>query len=831
MSNCGTVNITEAGSLVDAKFTYAEQIANDSINLAKESIASLLSSAGGGVQSIGAQWGSPPVSQSGGGNTDVEYTTPRLPELPELVVSVEGNNAELPAVGTPPQLVDVDAPKNSLQRPTAGSVRFHQPTELSDFSPTFTEPQAITFVNPTAPAAFSSSFSPPASPTFTAPSAPSRFSESIPAIATRSEPTLTAQSPGTMPDVQIPAYPSAPTLHNPADPQSYNIPLPTLRIPDLSGLDGLLDSIRNGKPNDPNLSLPADEYLDTFNTLRGTLGAEQDPVLPIEEVLTWMLAGNSTGLPANVAALLRDRAFAAEDQQAFQAEATTVGEWLSRGFTLPGGALTAQVNQIRQQNRDKKAELNRNLWIEEAKFEIENLRFAITSGIQYQTALWDSKLKLWGVCSDLANKFSEVQIRVLEANLALFKSKLDAWQTEASVYKDYINALLQAEMGKLEITKTEADISRLFVEMNKQEVELYRARMESVMTEVNLYKVQIDAANGQLQAETLKLEAFAKQVQAYTASVGAYEAEWRGYAAAVQADSAKVDAFKARVQAYGVEVDAYGKEVDAEKTRVSAQIQVGQFALEAYKADADVYSARIDAYSKEVAAEQSRVAGEVEIAKLPLEAYKAQAQVYSAQADAYGKRVQAAAAQATAETEIAKLPIEIYKNEVQAYATEMDGYGKRIQAKQVEVTSYVELEKLKLAGFQAELEAYKAELQKAAMELEANSKVHSNQVQLFGTLVESEKANVTAKLQNVDQALRQTQFETSIALKQAELDQTKVIEMAKLAITADSEVGRVSAQLAGAALSAVNASASISNGYSGSYGVNCSTNYSYDMTA
>lgn len=831
MSNCGSVNITEAGSLVDAKFTYAEKIATDSINLAKESIASLLSSAGSGVQSVGAQWGTSPIFQSGGGDTDVEYTTPTIPGLPGLSFPVEENHAQFPAAGTPPQFVEMDAPKNSLQRPSAGSVSFHQPTELAEFSPTFTAPQAITFVNPTAPTEFSSSFSAPALPTFTTPSAPARFSESAPTPAARSEPTLTAQPPGTIPDVQIPAYPPAPTLHNPADPQSYNIPLPTLRIPDLSGIEGLLDSIRNGKPDDPNLSVPADEYLDTFNTLRGVLGAEQDPVLPIEEVLTWMLAGHSTGLPANVAALLRDRAFAAEDQQAFQAEATAVGEWLSRGFTLPGGALTAQVNQIRQQNRDKKAELNRDLWLEEAKLEIENLRFAVTSGIQYQTALWESKFKLWGVCSDLANKFSDVQIRVLEANLALFKSKLDAWQVEAGVYKDYINALLQAELGKLEITKAEADISRLFVELNKQEVELYKTRMEGVITEVNLYKAQIDAANGQVQAETLKLEAFAKQVQAYTASVSAYEAEWRGYAAAVQADSAKVEAFKARVQAYGVEVDAYGKQVDAEKTRVSAHLEQGRFALEAYKTDASVYSAQVEAYSKEVAAEQSRVAGEVEIAKLPLEAYKAQAQVHSAQADAYGKRVQAAAAQAAAETEIAKLPIEIYKGEVQAYAAEMDGYGKRVQAKQVEVTSYVELERLKLVGFQSELEAYKAELQKAAMELEAGSKVHSNQVQLFSALVESEKANVTAKLQNVDQALRQTQFEASIALKQAELDQTKVIEMAKLAVSADSEVGRVASQLAGAALSAVNASASISNGYSAGYDVGCRTNYNYDMTA
>lgn len=827
MGNCSNLSVTEAGSIVEDKFNYAERVANESIKMAKDAIASLLESASNGITSAKLELDR--VSESGGGSIEVSYNMPSVPPLPTLDTTIDDHGLTLRPPDSPPEYTVGAAPANRLSRPTARSVAFNRLPDLPEFSDTFTAPGEITFDKPPAPGEFQSSFRAPSVPTFVSPAVPPPFSGTVPTINARSEPTLTAQSPGSMPTVVMPSYPSAPTLQEPPAPQSYHIPLPTLRIPDLSGIDALLVAIRDGKPTDPHLSIPANEFLDIFHAQRALLGGELTSVLPIEEVLTWMLSGHSTGLPTSVAALLRDRAFAAEDQQAFRAEATAMTDWLSRGFSLPGGALAAQIDQVRQQSRDKKAELNRDLWIEEAKQEIENLRFAITSGIQYQTALWDAKTKVWGVCSDLANKFVDVQIRVLEANLALFKSKLEAWQTEASVYKDYINALLQAEMGKLEVTKVEADISRLFVEMNKQEVELYKARMDGVMTEVNLYKAQIDAANGRLQAETLKLEAFAKQVQAYTASVGAYEAEWRGYAAAVQSDVAHVEAFKAQMQAYGVEVDAYGKQVDAEKTRVAAHVEIGQFALEAYKADASVYTARVDAYSKAVAAEQSRVAGEVEIAKLPLEAYKAKSQAYSAQADAYGKQAQAAASQASAETEIAKLPIEIYKGEVQAYAVEMEGYGKAVQAKQIEVTSYTELEKLKLSAFQTELEAYKAELQKASIALEASSKVHTNQIQLFGALVESEKANVSAQLQNVDQALRQTQFEASIELKQAELDQTKVIELAKLAITADGEVGRVAAQLAGAALTAVSASASISNSYGANRSVGCNETYTYEM--
>lgn len=543
----------------------------------------------------------------------------------------------------------------------------------------------------------------------TFPTAPGAFTRPLPTPLPKIAPSRpTVEMPRDMPAIVDQEYPNAPTLTFPTLPSPVNIPLPTLRVPNVDGIAAILDDLRSRRPTAPVTTLPSDAFMDGFNQLRQTLGAELEPTLAIEETLTWMLAGHSIGVPAAIATMLRDRAFAAEDRQAAQAEATAMTDWLARGFTLPGGALEAKLAEIRQQARDKNAQLNRDLWLEEAKLEIEQLRSAVTLGIQYQGLLWDTKNKLWSVCGDLANRTLDAQIKVLEATLSVFQAQNAAWQAEASVVKDYINSLLQSELAKLEITKAETEISKLFMQLNAQGVELYKAELEGVAQLVTVYRAQIDAANSRMQGEALKLEGFAKQVAAFSAAIGAYEAEWRGYSAAVGADNALMEGFKAAVSAYSSQVDAYGKHVGA----VSA-----------------------------------------------------------------------------------------------------------------EISSRVEVEKLGLQAYAAELDAYKAELQKVSVEVEAKSKITDAQVRLFGALVGAEDSRMNSELKKVDQQLQQAQFEASIALKKADLDQTKAIELAKLAMSGEEAVARVASQLAGSALSAVSASAGITD--SGSD--HTSHNYNYDM--
>lgn len=434
------------------------------------------------------------------------------------------------------------------------------------------------------------------------------FTNTALSVKLPSPPSTHLPTPPTDPaPFETPAYPSEPDYETPLLPALRLITLPTLDEPDLSSIDALIASLRADQPVSPVLpetpafgALASYYYTLTNNQLTAFVGncAALASVCPR---LTELLAGDSIGIPAAVAQGLRDRAFAAEDRQALQAEQESLSDWLARGFTLPGGALEAKLAQIRQLNRDKKAQINRDLWLEEAKLEIENLRFALQQGIAYEGMLRDSWTKLYGIVQAMASADIETALKVLDAALSLYKTQVDAWSVEFSTIKDQI----QAELAKLEVYKAELDGQKLIGELNQQDVDLYKARWDAVKAQADVYKTSVDAANGLLQAELGKLEYAAKRVQIYTARVGAYSEEWKAYGIAADAETSKTELFKAQSQAFSARVEAYSTSVGAAKAMgefdisgLKLRLETWQGQIEQYKADLQTEIARIDALVK-----------------------------------------------------------------------------------------------------------------------------------------------------------------------------------------------------------------------------------------
>ncbi|MGP0736013.1 hypothetical protein ACAG13_26470, partial [Escherichia coli] len=58
-----------------------------------------------------------------------------------------------------------------------------------------------------------------------------------------------------------------------------------------------------------------------------------------------------------------------------------VDTWASRGFSMPTGMLNKQANIAREEGRLKVIEANRDVFMEQAKWQIESMRFAIEQGI------------------------------------------------------------------------------------------------------------------------------------------------------------------------------------------------------------------------------------------------------------------------------------------------------------------------------------------------------------------------------------------------------------------------------------------------------------------
>lgn len=512
---------------------------------------------------------------------------------------------------------------------------FTKPAEPADLTLTFTAP-----ASPVDPPSLEDvpTVSAGAVPTFTA-AAPTYSLPAQPAA-------LTATPPADPADLVVPDYPDAPTLVLPTEPTLRDITLPTLDPPDLSGIDAWLAELKANAPEAPGVFLD-DNFLATLDQQYTLLGGRLNTFLgacpafaSLQTALTEQLSGNSIGVSTAVATLMRDRAFGAEDEQATRAEQTVLSDWLARGFELPNGALDARVQVIRQQNRDKKAALNRDLWIEEAKLEIQALQFALQQGIAYEGMYRDSWFKLYDLSRTIAAQVFEIQLKILEARIEVFKASITKWQAEADLAK----TSLQAELAKLEVYRGELEAAKLVGELNRIDVEVFRGLLEAVTVQVNVYKTEVEAANARLQGELARIQAYGEMVRAYTARVGAYEAEWKGYSAAVQGELGKVEIYKALAQAFGIRVDAYAKQIDAEKAAGGFQVDVMRLRLEAW-------AQKMRKFEAELGAEVARVGST--------------AQVYDSKVKAFGVKVQAEDAFVGSFVREASLELERYKTEVQ----------------------------------------------------------------------------------------------------------------------------------------------------------------------
>ena len=512
---------------------------------------------------------------------------------------------------------------------TGGSLpSYTTPTMPSEFTvewnlPQLSEPPAIAINTD-----FFSGITPPEysviAPAFAFPQAPS---SALP--ATPSPPSA----------LSMPSYPSAPSIISPTLGNITTITLPSLDSPDFSGIESLIASLRNNLPESPELP-GAIDFVSLASSIFTSAKPEiVDALTTLQSQLVFLLGGGS-GLSDAVALSLRNRAFAAEDQLAFQAEQTAIADWLSRGFTLPGGALEAKLLNVRQQNLDKKSGLNRDLWIEEAKFEIENLRFAVQQGIAYEGMRKEAVIKLYGVCGDLAIKQADVNLKMLEATVSLFRSKIELWQAQFANVRDQI----QLELSKIEIYKGELDGQRLINDTNNLTVDVYKAQLGALQTTVDIYKTQVDAANARLQGELGKIQYAAETTKIYVAQVGAWETEWRAYGEGIKAELGKADVFKTMVQGYMSEVEAYSKKIDAAKAQSSTALESIGLSLKTWETRAETYKSNIQAETARITALSN--------------AYEASMRGYAVQHDAQKSYVETEVGKLNYNLSIAKLNVD-----------------------------------------------------------------------------------------------------------------------------------------------------------------------------
>ena len=389
--------------------------------------------------------------------------------------------------------------------------------------------------------------------------------------------------------------PQVPTITMPDMEAMEQIAIPAFEFPQLPDFDGV-------PPNASAITVP-----NVFiNWAEPTYKSE---VLDDLVALVKTMMAGGTGLPAAVEDALFSRARERDSNETARAVQEAVDTWAGRNFSMPPGMLAKQVNVAREQGRLKAAETNRDILIEAAKWEIENIRFAVQQGMaleQLTANIFENAAKR---LFEVAKFQAESQINVFNAQIGLFNAQNGAFQTLAQVYR----TRLDGAIAKLTAFKTAVEALAAVGQINQQRVEVFKAKLNAVQASVDVFKAMMQGA--QVRAETIKnqFDAYRADVQAFTEEIGAEKVKFDAYDSQVKGETAKAGMLDSQARAYASTIQGLSAKADIKVKGSQLRLDAARVNIQKYLADVDGYKAGLDASLKEVqygtAVYQARIEG------------------------------------------------------------------------------------------------------------------------------------------------------------------------------------------------------------------------------
>lgn len=466
-------------------------------------------------------------------------------------------------------------------------------------------------------------FNPPAAPSSPPvvelgdyqPSTPPTFDVVAPTLVMPATPNVVAPTPpGKPPTISTPAIPVAP---------DYVLPdVPTMRALNL--------------PDAPSITFP------TFDSPRPDFDAPipdetfsfqpQDYVSNLldqtRSVIAQMLDGGIALSPA-VASAIRNRAYAEADNEILRATAEVYDDSAARGFSEPSGQEHARILEARTRAMKQRSAINRDVFIQEQTIAIENVKFAISSGIQLEGQLMSLHTSMMQLQLESAKFALDSAIAILNARISVFNAQMQGRAIDAQVFRD----LIQEALAQLEVYRSQLQAQQLIGQLNEQDLRLYNAQLDGVRTLADLYKSQLEAVDIEARNNVTILQGFSEQVRAFAAQIDGNNAQWNGY-------RTQVDAQLGNAQYYGTLVGAFNSRMNAYNLGEQAKIEANRLMLQRGEMSLDTWKATLAMYEASLRAEVERLAAVAQGFTSQTELYTADAQVATAAAEYDNRRFQ-----------------------------------------------------------------------------------------------------------------------------------------------------------------------------------------------
>lgn len=463
------------------------------------------------------------------------------------------------------------------------------------------------------------------------------FQSSISSLTIPNAPAWTA--PPQVPDeptIEDVVVPDMPILVMPTAPALEEITVPTF--------DGLTL---------PTFDATAPEFEGT--ALPGILQWQEPTYHPelldeVAEQLRRLWSGGS-GIPPAVEQAMWARAMDREDLTASRELDSVSEEFSMRGFTMPTGMQAARADQMRQDLAVKKQGLNRELTIQIAQWQVENVRFACTQAIAAENVYVNLFLNQAQRLFEAARFQIESQVSIYNAQVALFNARMNGYQISAQVF----NTLVQAELTKIEVFKAEIEAEVARGQLNVQKVQAFTAMIDALKAQTDMYRTQMQGAEIKSNVIRNKIEVFKAQVQAYAEQVNAQKVVFDAYESQVKGEAAKAGIIDAEARAYAALIQGKSSIADIGVKKAEVTIQKNRVLMEGYQSDLE--------------AEKTRIQSQLSVIQAGAQAYIADTQRFSAVAQAEGTKAQVIVAAKEAEL---RTNVAFYQAQVQAYVSNME---------------------------------------------------------------------------------------------------------------------------------------------------------------
>lgn len=249
------------------------------------------------------------------------------------------------------------------------------------------------------------------------------------------------------------------------DPQIALAPFPTMAKPEAPGDLSFHAPTLPGAP--PEIVVPVLPPLTYVSDLLDSM----------KTAITTLLGGNA--LPAAVADGIRNRAYSEAYAEEGRAVAQAYDEFAARGFEEPPGQLSRRITEARNDARNKRQQINRDVFIQEQMVAIENLRFAVTAGVQLE-----------GMKVTVFRAEADVQLETVRVAVETNRLKMDGWRAGVELY----DAQLKAELARMDAVLREFQANVLVYQAD--------AQIATAAGEYDNRRFQLNLAQEQAQVDT-----------------------------------------------------------------------------------------------------------------------------------------------------------------------------------------------------------------------------------------------------------------------------------------------------------------------------------------